>query len=187
MSTNVLLSYGFYLTFGLINQIVKDSLPAGTTISSLSWSAWFNEFMLCLVMDVMLGIVCLLCLMTGLMSFGFTGYHFYLLWAGTTTNETFKWSDWKDDIGANEVWMARDPTRNPFTGRWSSDTPGPLNAHNWPVQSDKIVYRIVNQEEMEYLDKSLVWGPVESMQEMENVYDIGFWKTLEGVIWDTKF
>ena len=109
----------------------------------------------------------------------------YLLWAGTTTNETFKWSDWKEDIAADEVWMARDPARNPYTGRWPSS--GPLNAYNWPVQTDKLVYRIVNPEEMEYLDKHLVWNKVESIHELENIYDIGFWKTLEGVVWDLKF
>ncbi|KAF3184544.1 palmitoyltransferase swf1 [Orbilia oligospora] len=109
----------------------------------------------------------------------------YLLWAGTTTNETFKWSDWKEDIAADEVWMARDPARNPFTGRWPSS--GPLNAYNWPVQTDKLVYRIVNPEEMEYLDKHLVWNKVESIHELENIYDVGFWKTLESVVWDLKF
>ncbi|EPS41121.1 hypothetical protein H072_5001 [Dactylellina haptotyla CBS 200.50] len=187
MSTNIILVYGFYLTFYMIKQIVADTLPKGTTIPDLSWGEYVNEFFLCLVLDVSLGIVCLLCLMTGLMSFGFTGYHFYLLWAGTTTNETFKWTDWKDDISAGEVWMAQDPTRNPFTGRWSSQTPGPLNAFNWPVQSDKIVYRIINPEEMEYLDKQLIWTKVDSMDDLVNVYDIGFKKTLEGVIWPTEF
>ncbi|KAK6537287.1 palmitoyltransferase swf1 [Orbilia ellipsospora] len=187
MSTNLILAYGFYLSFFMIRQIVKDTLPAGTNFSDLTWGAYANEFFLCLVLDVWLGIVCLLCLMTGLMSVGFTSYHFYLLWAGTTTNETFKWTDWKEDIAAGEVWMARDPTRNPFTGRWSAHTPGPLNALNWPVQNDKVVYRIVSQEEMEYLDKHLVWTRVEDFSELDNVYDIGFKKTLEGVIWDTQF
>ncbi|KAF3908250.1 hypothetical protein AA313_de0204860 [Arthrobotrys entomopaga] len=187
MSTNLILAYGFYLSFFMIRQLVKDGLPAGTSFSDLTWGAYLNEFFLCLVLDVCLGIVCLLCLMTGLMSVGFTAYHFYLLWAGTTTNETFKWNDWKEDIAAGEVWMARDPTRNPFTGRWSAHTPGPLTALNWPVQNDKIVYRIVSQEEMEYLDKHLVWTKVEDFKELDNVYDIGFKKTLEGVIWDTQF
>ncbi|KAK6507895.1 palmitoyltransferase swf1 [Arthrobotrys musiformis] len=185
MSTNIILFYGFYLTSIMIHQLVVASLPAGTDISKIGWGLYFNQFMLCLVLDVCLGIVCLLCMMTGLMSVGFTGYHFYLLWAGTTTNETFKWSDWKEDIAAEEVWMARDPARNPYTGRWPSA--GPLSAYNWPVQTDKIVYRIIKPEEMEYLDKHLVWNRVESIHDLENIYDIGFWRTLEGVIWDLKF
>ncbi|KAF3905275.1 hypothetical protein ABW21_db0206223 [Orbilia brochopaga] len=187
MSTNTILTYGFYLTYFMIRQIVMDSLPAGSKFADMSWGAYFEQFFLCLILDVWLGIVCLLCLMTGLMSYGFTGYHFYLLWAGTTTNETFKWADWKEDIAAGEVWMARDPSRNPYTGRWLAATRGPLNAHNWPVQTDKIIYRITNPDEMDYLDKHLVWNKVESLEEVENIYDIGFWKTLQGVIWDAKF
>ena len=38
----------------------------------------------------------------GLALFGFWAYHMYLVYCGTTTNETFKWADLKDELVAQE-------------------------------------------------------------------------------------
>lgn len=40
------------------------------------------------------------------MSYSFTIYHLYLIWAGTTTSETFKWADWAADIRSGEIYIA---------------------------------------------------------------------------------
>ena len=36
------------------------------------------------------------CAVIGCALFGFWAYHMYLIWCGTTTNETFKWGDLKE-------------------------------------------------------------------------------------------
>ena len=38
---------------------------------------------------------------------GFLVYHIYLLYIGATTNETAKWSEWKEDVEDGLVWRAR--------------------------------------------------------------------------------
>ena len=38
----------------------------------------------------------------GIALFGFLAYHLYLVWCGTTTNESFKWADLKDELTARE-------------------------------------------------------------------------------------
>ena len=38
------------------------------------------------------------CLVIGFALWGFWAYHMYLIWCGTTTNETFKWGDLKDEL-----------------------------------------------------------------------------------------
>jgi len=38
------------------------------------------------------------CLVIGIALWGFWAYHMYLVWRGTTTNETFKWGDLQDEL-----------------------------------------------------------------------------------------
>ena len=40
------------------------------------------------------------CLVIGFALWAFWAYHMYLVWQGTTTNETFKWGDLKDELVA---------------------------------------------------------------------------------------
>ncbi|KAI2478336.1 Palmitoyltransferase [Pyrenophora tritici-repentis] len=35
------------------------------------------------------------------------GYHIYLIWAGMTTNESGKWSDWSDDMVEGVVFLGQ--------------------------------------------------------------------------------
>jgi hypothetical protein len=47
----------------------------------------------------------LLALLTWPLPFGLLAYHIYLIWAGMTTNESGKWSDWQDDMAEGVVFQ----------------------------------------------------------------------------------
>lgn len=62
----------------------------------------------------------MLATMTCPLALGFLVYHIYLIWAGTTTNETAKWTDLREDILDGLVWKAK-------IKDVSSEYPGPLD------------------------------------------------------------
>src|SRR5205807_2110889 len=103
----------------------------------------------------------------------------YLIWLGATTSESFKWTDWKDDIAHDEAYIASDPSPR----RTSTEYPGSFNGKAWPIKSDKIMYRVENQEDFNNLDHGLKWEKVGSMKEVVNIYDIGFWRSLQLIFW----
>lgn len=47
----------------------------------------------------------LLALLTWPLPLGLLAYHVYLIWAGMTTNESSKWSDWSDDMAEGVVFL----------------------------------------------------------------------------------
>ena len=69
------------------------------------WIMYFNIWAIVIQMDSRIGTVTLLMLMTAPLAMAFLVYHTYLIWAGMTTNESAKWSDWKDDVEDGFVFM----------------------------------------------------------------------------------
>ncbi|KAK5079235.1 palmitoyltransferase swf1 [Lithohypha guttulata] len=130
-----LLGYGALTGFGILEKILQEMfvprrLTAGSLTNKrwstgLSWMEYFNAYTVCLATNARIGAVTLLASMTCPLALGFLVYHAYLIWAGTTTNETAKWSDLREDIQDDLVWQARiDDVKTEY--------PGPLD--------EKIVY-----------------------------------------------
>ncbi|GFF48312.1 palmitoyltransferase swf1 [Aspergillus lentulus] len=133
--------------------------------------------------------------MTAPLAMAFLLYHIYLIWAGMTTNESAKWSDWKEDVADGLVFKS---TRSEVYGsRFHSDEDTPAQ-RTWPVSSDQILvitdgeppkegFRLCSRSnEILYKDDLQApvdtrWIEVNSMREIDNIYDLGFWDNLREV------
>ncbi|KAL1966969.1 hypothetical protein VTN77DRAFT_3713 [Rasamsonia byssochlamydoides] len=195
LSLSVLLLYGVYLGYTLLDGTLQQILsPSGTRWSKgQSWSTCFHFWALAIADDIHIGTVFLLAMMTAPLALGFFSYHLYLVWAGTTTNETAKWDDWKADIADGLVFKAKrseiftEPT-------WPRDESiEPKSA--WPGTSDQMLILtdgepprvgflvstrsnsiIQSEDENAVVDPR--WVRVKSLKDVDNIYDLGFWRNL---------
>jgi len=194
LSLSILLIYGAYLGYVLLNHILQQALSVkgGSHWSKgLTWSTFFQFWGVAIAQDVRVGVVFLFAAMTAPLAVGFLFYHIYLIWAGTTTNETAKWSDWRDDIADGLVFKAKpsgesEPRRNP-----------PASRLEWPVNSDQVLVltdgRPPTADHKSLADSNsipsfqstpvdLQWARVRSLKEVYNIYDLGFWGNLLDVL-----
>lgn len=56
-----------------------------------------------------MGSVTLLCILTSPLVWGLLAYHIYLIYCGTTTNESMKWSDWAAEMADGFVFKRKLP------------------------------------------------------------------------------
>ncbi len=103
----------------------------------------------------------------------------YLIWAGTTTNESQKWSDWAAEMTDGSVFKRSLPTDRQkdetLESAWT----------RWPVESEQIVLRTEDGLPPRGLAAIGVgeWQRVWRLAEVENLYDLGFWDNLNDVFW----
>lgn len=138
----------------------------------------------------------MLAMMSCPLALGFLAYHVYLIWAGMTTNESSKWSDWKEDIADNVVFRAEmvklretypplpeDVEPRDEEVKW----PKGVRAKWWLVrtrdgkQPTRKVEGNVQGENGGAEDSGEPderWVMVNSIAEVENLYDLGFWDNL---------
>ncbi|PGH17374.1 hypothetical protein AJ80_04829 [Polytolypa hystricis UAMH7299] len=202
LSTAVLLTYGAYLGYVLLDKTLQDAIvrnlpgvayfgrhwSTGTT-----WSIYMHLWGLAIADDLRIGGVFLLALLTTPLAAAMFLYHVYLLWAGTTTNESAKWSDWQDDVADGLVFKAMGSQVSPRRAAVDKDVVEPTVP--WPITNDQVLllsegpprvgYRvcmesrsIVQPEDNEApIDQR--WTSVGSMKEVVNIYDAGFWSNLQ--------
>lgn len=197
LSLSILLIYGAYLGYALLNHTIQQALGRNHWSKGLTWSTFLQFWSVAIVQDIRVGIVFLFAAMTAPLAVGFLFYHLYLIWAGTTTNETSKWSDWRDDITDGLVFKAKpsqhdggsDPRRNP-----------PASRSEWPVNSDQVLILTDGQaptaDHKSLADSNSIpsfqsthvdlqhfeWMRVRSLKEVDNIYDLGFWGNLRDVL-----
>ncbi|KAH7029506.1 DHHC palmitoyltransferase-domain-containing protein [Microdochium trichocladiopsis] len=186
LTTAWLTTYGAVLGFNL----VRDSAIAKTgndnfalfKRASMPWQHYFLLLMIGIQADVGVGSVTLLTTMTTPMVWALLGYHVYLIWCGTTTNESMKWSDWKIEMDEGCAFKR------------SLHPPPPLERHRdhavepawtrWPVEAMQILVRTEDghppHKESPYGFGE--WERVWSLREVENLYDIGFWDNLTDIM-----
>jgi palmitoyltransferase ZDHHC4 len=198
LSLSVLLMYGAYLGYSLLDHILQLAFsPHGPYHWSKghSWSSFLQFWTVVIIEDIRVGAVFLLAMMTAPLALGFFLYHFYLVWAGTTTSETARWSYWKDDIADGMVFKAKLSQIHGESGPRNS-TSEPTS--NWPVKSDQVLGRTDGQlprlgsmlstyscdiiqpsDECVALDRK--WTQVESLRDLVNIYDLGLWNNLRDI------
>lgn len=188
LSLSVLLVYGTCLGYSLLRQTLQEMIPAHLQAAMQAWIMYFNIWAIVIQLDPRIGTVTLLMLMTAPLAMAFLVYHTYLIWAGMTTNESAKWSDWKEDVEDGFVFKAHRgqiPGAHPFTD---------FNDHPWPVESDQMLvtddeppldgYILVpGTNRIDYRSDADApidphWRPVHSMKDIDNIYDLGFWNNL---------
>lgn len=103
-----------------------------------------------------------------------------MIWAGTTTNESLKWSDWREEIADGLAYRRRMSPSRPKDLRlepaWTK----------WPVEAETIMIRYENGAPP--ADSSNIpgvgeWTQVQRLREVDNLYDLGFWDNLRDVFW----
>jgi palmitoyltransferase ZDHHC4 len=216
VSIAALLCYGSYLGVGILDGRLQERfVPAALTRGSvsakrwstrLSWSEYFHAWAWAVAVEWRIGAVMMLAMMCVPLAGGFLAYHVYLIWAGMTTNESAKWSDWKEDIQDRVVFRAEmKKLRESFTPL-PSDVEPREDEVNWP-KGVRARWWLVRTRDGEQPKKKRLesaarrgkgendttedvdevpderWERVQSIAQVENLYDLGFWDNL----WDGLF
>ncbi|KAL2821999.1 DHHC palmitoyltransferase-domain-containing protein [Aspergillus granulosus] len=196
LSLSVMLAYGSFLGYSILSQTYDRLIPRNHPVRmrKQSWTTFFNICASVVAADARIGGVTMLMFMTAPLAFAFLVYHIYLIWAGMTTNESAKWSDWKDDVADGIAFkLIQDPE--------TSDSPlldPPETTSSWPVTSDQVLvftdgeppkkgYKVEkgSNEVLQPRNPDAAIDPrfvqVRSMKEIDNIYDLGFWNNLRHV------
>ena len=188
-SLALLLTYGAYLAYLLLDGLLQDRLlrrSQGTATRS-HWSVgrtYMNRLDMwawALVEDVRIGSVGLLALFTSPLAWGLFLYHVYLIWTGMTTSESFKWDDWKDDVASGLVYKNTTSIEQSTTDDDLDNEP----YVPWPVLHNQRLLNRAFSGPMD-MDKEADlqrngWRRIQSLGEVENIYDLGFWDNLKDI------
>ncbi|KAI9878705.1 MAG: palmitoyltransferase swf1 [Pleopsidium flavum] len=201
---SILLTYGGYLGHMLLTQTLQETpLRRSQGMASRShwsvgknWSVYFQLWGWAITKDVRVGSVAMLTIMIAPLAWGLLLYHVYLIWAGMTTNESLKWADWKDDIADGIVFKGR---RSLNTAGSGSIDPEVEPNVAWPIESDQILVRTetglppnTGESSMgakatfasnaDHIPHEFNWVSVKELQEVNNIYDLGFWDNFRDII-----
>lgn len=159
----------------------------------MSWNGYFRVWSIAIAADIRIGGVFLLTLLTAPLSLGLFVYHMYLVWAGMTTNESNKWGDWREDIADGLVFMVK--KKEIYAPPRSDGKGGPERKVPWPMESDHALIltdgdpprtgflmsaqaNSIIQPNDANAPVDLRWKRVRSLQDITNIYDLGFWRNL---------
>ena len=194
LSLSTMLIYGSCIGFSLLSQSWEKLIPLDSPLRTTkqSWTMFFNVWTVVISTDLRIGGITSLMFMTAPLAMAFLVYHTYLIWAGMTTNESAKWSDWKEDVADGMVFKSTKAEaygNSPLLREYQKP-------HTyWPANSDQVLVltegepprvgfmfspdsneiRQPNDREAPIDHK---WTPVRSMREIDNIYDLGFWDNL---------
>ncbi|KAG6002500.1 hypothetical protein E4U43_001105 [Claviceps pusilla] len=177
LSTAVLCTYGGLLGASLLSSSIRDHFA--------EWSPWHPQrhgWGMYLVLwgwgvqtNIGLGAAALLAAMTAPLVWGLLIYTLYLVYCGTTTNESFKWSVYKDDMDDGLTFRRklspkreRDLFREPLCPRW-------------PVEPEMVLATLENGKPPPAsmpLAGEGDWERVWKLKDVENLYDLGLWDNL---------
>ena len=177
LSTAVLTTYGGLLGLSLLSSSTREHFPAfrvwkprdmPLAVYVAIWAAGIQG-------SVRLGAATLLALLTSPLIWGLLAYTLYLVWAGTTTNESLKWSLYKDDMDDGHAFrrpLAPGRTRDPI-----AEPPCP----RWPVGPEHVLVATTDGKppaEASRLPGHGEWERVWGLRHVENLYDMGLWDNL---------
>ena len=182
LSLAVMLIYGTHLTYLLLDDFLQDSLVrrsqgtdkrshwgVGRTFSQRidMWAWAFTE-------DLYVGCIGMLCLFTAPLAGGLFLYHIYLVWAGMTTNESFKWDEWKEDVADGLVYKHLEVKYDSAPSKDPSLEP----SVDWPVTTRQRLINRANGPPLSPVEEVALqirgWIKILSLREVDNIYDLGF-------------
>jgi hypothetical protein len=197
LSTAVLTAYGGLLGVHLMATSIRLRFPhfailpwnaRDATGRDMSWTDWLTAWSWGMQYGgrgtvgaggVAMGAVTLLALMTTPLVVALFNYHVWLIYCGTTTNESMKWADWQMEMDDGCAFKRRmdsekrvkDPSVEPLWTRW-------------PVEAEQVLVR-TRDGNPPAKDLNLPgegeWEKVWRVRELENLYDLGFWDNLVDV------
>lgn len=183
-SLGVLLSYGTYTAYTILMDLIQADTTQnnqGTPSSRAgnNWSEQFQSWAWAFAQDFRVGGVGLLAAMTAPLAWGLFWYHIYLIWAGMTTNETSKWSDLRDDITDGMIFQTEKTVPEPENAgteplvEWPISRVSELTRCNPGSTPDDILH-----EKSGATASISKWEQVQSLDELQNLYDLGFLNNL---------
>lgn len=197
LSLSILLIYASCLGYSLMSQTFVQLFPPGSGVDlpRQNWIMFFNVWSIVIAWDVRIGTVALLAFMTAPLAMAFLVYHTYLVWAGMTTNESAKWGEWRDDVADGCVFKS---TIHEVYGASSVPDQDHNSQLSWPVSSDQLLVltegnppakgctlsrrpnRVIQPEDPR-VPADPRWVRARSMEDVDNIYDLGFWNNLREV------
>lgn len=182
LTTGIQTLYGGVLGAGIIAAKVRARYPA--------WSPWawgplpLKQYLVAWswgIQDrVSMGAVTLLALLTTPLVWGLLAYHAWLIYCGTTTNESMKWADLQADMDDGVVFrrrLAADRVRDTrVEPAWT----------RWPVEAEQVILQTDDGKPPQGGGKLVLpgvgeWEPVWRLRDVENIYDLGFWDNVTDV------
>ena len=184
LSTAVLTSYGAVLGLSILSADIRAHRPYWSlwppSNPGMSWTRWLGIYSVGLRANLGLGASTMLALLITPLVWGFFLYSMYLVYCGTTTNETLKWSEMKEDMQDGYAFGRRLPANNRqrgtarFEPAWT----------RWPAQPERILVT-TNDGQPPRSEQQIPgegpWERVGSLQNVVNLYDLGFWNNLKDI------
>ncbi|KAK3998268.1 putative palmitoyltransferase [Cladorrhinum sp. PSN332] len=186
LSTAILTLYGGLLGINLLTSKMYLYFPQFNLLpwkandgSGMSLTQWLIIWSWGLQDSVAMGAVTLLALLTSPLVWGLLGYHVWLVYCGTTTNESMKWSDWQYEMRDGFAYKRK------MAKNRQKDLGVEPGWTRWPAETEQVVVRTEGGNPPAEDDKELPgvggWENVWALKDVENLYDIGFWDNLVDV------
>jgi hypothetical protein len=183
LSTAILTLYGGVLGMSIMADKIRIQYPLWTLWPWYRDALPWKQYLICwsygLQHSVGLGAVTMLALLTTPLVWGLLAYHMYLIYCGTTTNESMKWSDWQAEMDDGVVFRRKIPAdrvKNPrIEPTWT----------RWPVEPEQVMVRTDDGKPPrgDHLPGVGEWEPIWKLRDVENLYDLGFWDNLLDVFY----
>ena len=180
LSTAILASYGALLGASIMADRTRQKYPFWSVwpTKDLDWHQYFLGWGYGLQKNLGIGAITLLTGMLSPMVWSLLIYTLYLVYCGTTTNETLKWSDWKADMDDGYAFSRRmSPNRQKLTAIEPAIT-------RWPVETQQVITRCENGQappEDAPLPGEGPWERAWKLKDFVNLYDLGFKDNLRDV------
>lgn len=183
LSTAVLTSYGAVLGLSILSADIRAHHSSWTLwppgSPDMPWVRWLGIFSVGVHANLGLGASTMLALLITPLVWGFFLYSMYLVYCGTTTNETLKWAEWKEDMHDGYAFGRRLPTnrhqRNArFEPAWT----------RWPAQPERILVTTTDGQPPrpeQQIPGEGAWQRVGSLQSVVNLYDLGLWNNMKDI------
>ena len=202
LSISCLLVYGAYLAQLVLKPQVNEHIRQYPSWHELEFAdrtdrtgrilatgeRWLDVLATAFVLGgLSIGGVGLLSFLTAPLPAALLGYHIYLIWAGMTTNESSKWSDWAEDMHEGLAFLAplqsyHDDTK---ANGWN-DMDDSSSRSTWPVRSKHFLVRTTDGMPPRHLQPQIrdmvgdnEWQRCWHLKDVENIYDLGFWDNLK--------
>ncbi|CAG9954877.1 unnamed protein product [Clonostachys rosea f. rosea IK726] len=186
LSSAVVTSYATFLGLSILSEFQKSIYPEWSVWrpSGMSWNTYFSIWALGIRGYTRIGSVTLLTMLTSPLIWGLLAYTTYLIYCGTTTNETLKWSEWKEDMRDGYAF-ARSLPSNRQRQLYAEPT-----WTRWPVQPDRIMVTTSHGQppnSAQQIPGEGPWEKMTSLSDVTNLYDLGFWDNLRDIFLSEPF
>ncbi|PSK54785.1 Palmitoyltransferase swf1 [Elsinoe australis] len=179
LSLPILECYGAYLGYRVLTPYLNFAPLAGKSVFSSSY--WNTLARIVMYATNAGGLstagVAILAATTAPLPTALLGYHIYLIWAGTTTNENAKWDYLGEDMEDGFVWRGKRSEvlefKRSLKGSRDEGKDEVEVKVDWPIDSDQIVVR--TKDGLAPRGCEHLYEQIWSLRAVDNIYDLGFW------------